>query len=106
MANFLDVIGALLDEGIEVTIKKHENRIWYDLNVTAKSHLWITQSKPGEIEYNMRYKEGKLDCTLTGVLDLARQARCGRDFMSSKWVELLCKHGFLKKKVVEVVTYE
>lgn len=106
MANFLDVIGVLLDEGIEITMKKHDGRVWYDLNVQAKSHLWITQNKPEEIEYHMRYQEGTLDCTLTGVLDLARQARCGRDFMSTSWLGLLSKHSFLTKKVVEVVTYE
>ena len=106
MNDFLPVLNVLLDEGIEITMKKFEGRIWYDLNTLAKSHLYITQGNSEEIEYNMRYEDGKIDCTLVGILALAKKSRCERDFMSSAWIELLLKHGFIKKKVVEVVSYE
>jgi hypothetical protein len=106
MTDFVDILNTLLDEGIEVTLRKKDGLVWYDMNVNAKSHLWVSPTINDEIKYHMRYKDGTTSSTLTSVLDLARQSRCGRDFMSHTWLEVLVKHGLLQKRVVETVTYE
>lgn len=106
MADFVDILDVLLDEGIEVTLRKKDGMVWHDMNVGAKSHLWISPTINDEIKYHMRYKDGTTSSTLTSVLDLARQSRCGRDFMSQNWLDVLVRYGLLRKHVVETVTYE
>ncbi len=106
MTDFVDILDALLDEGIEVTIRKKDGLVWYDMNVNAKSHLWISPTINNEIKYHMRYRDGTTSSTLTSVLDLARQSRYGRDYMSQQWLDVLVRHGLLRKHVTEMVTYE
>jgi hypothetical protein len=103
MTDFDNIIHYLLDEGIEITLRKNDGVLWYDLKTGAKSHLYISASVDG-MNYDMRYSKGNTHCDIDAVLCLAKQSRHNRDYMSYSWTTLLVKHELLKR--VETVTYE
>ena len=102
MKEFDNIIHYLLDEGIEITLRKKDDVLWYDLNTGAKQYLYISSSVDG-MNYDMRYSKGNTHCDIDAVLYLAKQSRTGRDYMSHPWVTLLVKHDLLRR--VETVTY-
>lgn len=107
---FDEMIDKLLDNGIEITLKKENGVVWYDLNTGMKSHLWIAKSpNPGGDETGItqgRYEhKGSFD-TWYDLLWEVRGCMHGRDFMHSAWRDLLVKEGVLKVIASTAVRYE
>ena len=109
---FEEMIDKLLDNDIEITLKKENGVVWYDLNTGMKSHLWISKSpNPGGDETAIsqgRYEHrGSID-TWSDLLDEVKGCLHGRDFMSADWQDLLVKEGRLtvKTKTTTTITYE
>lgn len=92
--NILDLVYELVNHNIEVTIcKNDELGIYYDLNLRAKSHMWLYE-KDERFYVHMRY--GVIE-EVGDVRDLCFQAvRCmhGRTFIDPQWASLILLHGF------------
>ena len=109
---FDEMIAKLLDNGIEIVLKKQDGVVWYDLQTMMKSDLLIAKSpNPGGDETAIskgRYgHEGSID-TWEGLMFEVKRCLHGRDFMSSAWQDLLVKEGYLtvKTTTTTTVTYE
>lgn len=107
---FDEMIDKLLDNGIEITLKKQDGVVWYDLNTGMKSHLWIAKSPdPGGDETAIakgRYGcKGSID-TWSDLLFEVKGCLHGRDFMHSAWKELLVKEDMLEVITTTTVRYE
>lgn len=107
---FEEIIDKLLDNGIEITLKKQDGVVWYDLNTGMKSHLWITKDEDYAdgpfAKYQARYDESG---TIRGWSDLmwvAKQCKYGYDFINTSWCELLVKEGMLQVITKTTVSYE
>ena len=101
--DFVDVIYYLLSEGIDITLKKIDGNVWYDLNTGMKSKLWIAPTTNGEFKFSTRYSEGVEELSIRHLLYLARHCLHGRDYMSSAWRNLLIKEGLIEVET-ETVT--
>lgn len=109
---FEEMIYKLLDNGIEITLKKQDGVVWYDLNTGMKSHLWIAKSpNPGGDETAIsqgRYDhKGSID-TWSDLLWEVKGCLHGRDFMAGSWQDLLVAEGMLKvtKTTTTTVNYQ
>jgi hypothetical protein len=109
---FDEMIAKLLDNGIEIVLKKQDGVVWYDLQTMMKSDLLIAKSYSlcgNEVVItNGRYgHEGAID-TWEGLMFEVKRGLHGRDFMSSAWQDLLVKEGYLtvKTTTTTTVTYE
>lgn len=100
-----DFIQTLVLNDIPVTMKRNnEVGFHFDLNIEAKSHLWVTYEY-GTWYAHTRYKEPEeFDPEdMNNLYSIAAGCLCGRDFMNYKWVELLCREGYIKKEVKTTV---
>lgn len=98
--DFVDIIDRLLNEGIEITLKKIDGNVWYDLNTGMKSHLWIAPATNGEFKFSTRYSEGVEELDINQLLHLARHCLHGRDYMNGNWQRLLEKEGLIETETV------
>lgn len=102
MSKFLDLIGKVLDQDIEVTLSKVDGVIQADLNFKAKSHGYLVEYD-GELKLLMRYG-GEHDVEderdLLRLFFLAYQMR---DFGSEQWLAWFEREGMIKK-TVETIT--
>jgi hypothetical protein len=108
---FEEMIAKLLDNGIEIVLKKQDGVVWYDLQTGMKSELLIAKSPNHGDETAIskgRYgHEGSID-TWDDLMYEVKNCLHGRDFMSSAWQDLLVKEGYLtvKTTTTTTVTYE
>lgn len=86
------LIKEIVTLGIEVTIKKcHQgtcnDRIVYDMDTQAKSHLYLEPIEDGKWIAHMRYDEFQVlnNPTLKDVIDLVKHCMHYRDFVNYNW---------------------
>jgi hypothetical protein len=107
---FEEMIDKMLDNGIEITLKKENGVVWYDLNTGAKSHLWVAKSpNPGGDETAIsqgRYGHKGSINTWSDLMWEVKDCLCGRDYMATNWEGLLAKEGILKVHTKTTTTYE
>lgn len=99
-----EILNRLLDEGLRITIYKSDNdSIIYDLNLMAKSDLYITPIDDNSILVEGRYQYmTKVITSYEYLLSTAVNHMCGRDFINDDWKRLLIKEGYLSiKEVIE-----
>lgn len=100
-----NVIDKLLDEGIEITLKKENGIIKYDLNTGMKSGMIISDGGYDTIRCEGRYERDTIVDTYRAVLWEVKLCLCGRDFMNYYWEKLLIKEGLLTKTITTQVSY-
>ena len=96
-----EVIDALLDLGLEITILKTPNGVRYDLNSNAKSHMYLFFKQDGNIAVETRYctmtlttKEKELGFVISELSYIATEdVMCGRDYCSYLFKGLINYHG-------------
>ena len=80
----------LVNAGIDITISRNGKLgIYFDLNLRAKSHMYLYKRGLGQWFVSMRYDE---EFPVDDVEDLKRLAvhgMHGRDFIDSNWAEFL-----------------
>lgn len=76
----------LVDAGISVTISKNQKLgVYFDLNLMAKSHMYLFKRGLGQWYVDMRYDQ---QFPVDDVQDLKRLARHGmhnRDYINADW---------------------
>lgn len=106
--NFEEIIDKLLDNGIEITVKKEDGIVWYDLNTQMKSELLIAKSpnKSEEVAITKgRYGPEGPVYSWDGLMSEVKSCLHGRSYMASSWEELLTKEGFLVVETTTVKSY-
>lgn len=98
--DFVDIIDRLLNEGIEITLKKIDGNVWYDLNTRMKSNLLISPTTNGEFKYSTRYVDGCEELDWDNLMQLAVKCLCGREYMAGDWHRLLEKEGLIETETV------
>lgn len=90
MIEIPDFIAEAIQAGIRPTIyfDKEKECIVYDMNLMAKSHMYIMLEGDTWYAY-MRYDEKHEVETVNDLKRLARHGMHGRDFISSDWAEFL-----------------
>ena len=105
---FQEIIDKLLDNKIEITLTRRDGKTIYDLNLQAKSHLYLYfDESDSEIHYEGRYDDKGLVDDYRDVLHVAKGYYSYREYASGLWMDLFVKEGFLRKsvEVKAVVTY-
>lgn len=96
--NVLEMFEYLVDNGIEVSLHKYSNGIYYaDLHSQAKSHLHVFEQN-GKVVFDMRYgiqeevsvEEDAEALVYQAACCFAYDCICGRSFGSQAW-DRLCK---------------
>lgn len=100
-----EIIGKLLDNGIEITLKKENGVIKYDLNTGMKSTLIISEGSFGTIKCESRYDHSSYADDYRDILHEVKYCLHGRDFMNQHWEKLLLKEGLLTKTITTEVSY-
>lgn len=100
-----EVLNKLLDEGIKVSLFKTEGMIKYDLNLQAKSGLYIYATKDDSIEVEGRSDYQKdIIHSYEELLDTAVHHMCGQNYVNLEWQQLLLKEGKLRiKTTTEII---
>ena len=89
MITIPDFIQEAIKGGIRVTVEKDAvHGIRFDMNLMAKSHMYIVQEK-GVWYAHMRYDEVHMIEDVSDLKRLARHGMHGRDFISADWAEFL-----------------
>lgn len=102
---FPEYVERLIDEGIEVTIKKNEKLgVYFDLNLRAQSHMHLYKSGDNW-RIAMRYGDDFEISGFDDLLERALDAYRARDFIGNEWLALLVKEGLLTQHVETNVTY-
>lgn len=96
--NVLEMFKTLVDHGIEVSLHKTSEDVYYaDLHTQAKSYLHVFE-KDGNVVFDMRYDKESSISADADVADIVNEAAscyayeciCGRDFGSPAW-DALCE---------------
>lgn len=96
--NVLEMLKGLIDCGIEVSLHKNAEGVYYaDLHTRAKSHLHVHETE-NEVVFSMRYgkneivdKDNDADAlTYHAASCYAYGCICGRSFGSADW-DAICK---------------
>lgn len=82
-----ELVDRLLDNRIEITLRKVQGLIRYDLNTGMKSGLEIW-SEGDLVHWEGRYSSGTVK-RWDDLIDVAANCMCGREFASSSWLSLL-----------------
>lgn len=88
MIEIPDFLEEIIDNGIQVLIYKNDGQIYFDLNLCAKSHMYlhkIDQDWFVEMRYNKRFKVATID----DLKKCARHGMHGREYIHSDWAKLL-----------------
>lgn len=98
------ILELALDNGVEVTMRKFDSEVVYDMDTMAKSHLYVKPKGEGVVCY------GRYDCEelVTDLEDFLYQVKgClhGRDYMNSNWVQILVKAGILEVRTQTTTTF-
>lgn len=102
MSKFLELIGKVLDQGIEVTLSKVDGLIQADLSFQAKSHGYLVEVDGG-LKLLMRYG-GEHDVEdEKDLLHHFLHAYRMRDFGSGEWISWCEREGLITKHV-ETIT--
>lgn len=88
---FMELVTALVLEGVEVTLKLDSGKVVADFNFNAKSEAVLHEREDGTLYVVGRYSTHDVDTVLDCVF-LFRNFLCGRDYGSSEWKELLVKY--------------
>ena len=112
MVNFNELISEMVKNDIAVMIFNDHGTVTYDIGTGAKSHLYIVNVDNDKIILKTRYNEPE-NLHLSIFLDpsealeyLTRKVKdtmCGREYVSSNWLQLMIKFG-LAKVVTETKT--
>ena len=109
-----ELLTYLLDNDIKLTLSSklnnsehclmpNEKLVYVDLNTNMKSHIYLYEYE-GSVYADMRYEQGVKIESLVDLLYCAKDAICGRDFMSYNWQDLLEKEGYIKVETKQVQT--
>lgn len=94
--NVLEMLEILIDNGIEVSLHKREDGVYFaDLHTRAKSHLHLSEQN-GEVIFDMRYEkrealsseEEPQALVYHAAACYAYQCICGRNFGGEAWDKL------------------
>lgn len=82
----------MVELGIRPTIEKHPDYgIGYNLNTMMKSHMFL-YLKDEQWHVAMRYDQDFIVEDIGDIAHYGRRAMCGRDYMSSDWINILEKY--------------
>lgn len=98
MNKLLDqLIDRLLDNRIEITLRKVQGTIHYDLNTGMKSGLeiWLNAD---QIHWEGRYSSGTIS-SWEDLIDVAADCMCGREYASTSWLKLLVDENKLIREI-------
>lgn len=101
-----EVVEQLIDEGIEVTLFKHEKHgLSFDLDSQTKSGMYLTLLDDGNMLVYGRYDEEELidDIHIIDLLIIFRRRYHAKGFGNHVWLELAVKYDVMK--VGKKVTY-
>ena len=98
MSNFLELIGKVLDQGIEVTLSKIDGVIHASLNFQAKSEGNLVEVD-GKLKLFMRYGEKHDVEDVQDLLHHFLRAYRMRDFGSDEWLAWCEREGLITKTV-------
>ena len=93
--SFQEMIEELVHRGIEVTLMKVNEHIWYNLNTGMKSHLWIRPGSFGVNFYEARYDESGTFTDLDELFQIAKNCMHGRDYLHHGWQKVLVEEGLI-----------
>ena len=103
LSNILSLISELVNEGIEVTIKRDRfGEVFADLNAETKSHMYLYTD--GTVRGRYGESEPVLEVQDVAHIFVERYGRRGSG--SERWVDLACRLGYLKKVVKTTVDVE
>jgi hypothetical protein len=103
--NLKNIIELLINNGIEITIKLHNDVVVYDVNTGAKSNLYL-EEKDGVIYAHTGYNPPKI---IEGFSDLfydVKDCMCRRDSINENWAKLLVKKDIMKRIETTSVKYQ
>ena len=99
--NVLKMIELLIDNGIEVSLHKRADGVYYaDLHTRAKSHLHVSEQQ-GKVVFDMRYGKQEIlppdedpeALVYHAAACFAYQCICGRSFGGEAWDKLCTELG-------------
>ena len=103
----MKLIRELVDEGVEVTLRRHSQGICADLNPQTKSGMYLFgESGTGLVECRGRYGENDVVSEVSDLVWIFADRYRGRGFGSEAWLNLAVRHGALTRKTETMVTYE
>jgi hypothetical protein len=82
----------LLDLGIQPQVWKKDGTIYWDLNLGAKSHMYLYERGNGNYFVDMRYGETHAVSCVKDLVCLAQHGMHGRDYIDMKWAVLIEMH--------------
>ena len=103
--NLKNIIELLIHNGIEITIKLHDDVIVYDVNTGAKSNLYL-EEKDGVFYAHTRYNQPKIIETFTDLFYEVKDCMYGRDYINTNWVKLLVKECIMERIETVSVSYK
>lgn len=89
------IIHKALDAGIEITLKKTDGNVFYNLNVQAKSGLEIKANDDGTVTCYGRYDYIETIESWEELLYEIKGCLHGRDYMNEDWITILSNEGVL-----------
>lgn len=107
---FLALIYECVDNGIDVTLTKRENKIVEKSGTTAICADLNPETKSGMYLYpNMvvtgRYDEVDTVETFYDLIGIFVSRYQSRGFGNSKWLDIAVRYGMMKKEIIEIVKY-
>ena len=107
MNDLMMLIHELVDEGIEVTLRKDSRGFHADLNSGTKSGMYLFGDPDGGLVVCCgRYDENDVVNDLKDLAWIFVERYRDRDYGSQAWLDLAVRRGVMQRKVHEVVTYE
>ena len=100
---FQEIINKLLDNEIEISVRKEDGVNWFNLNTGMKSDLSIAE-KDGEFLYAARYSSGSFE-TYRELLRLVSGCMQGRAYAHHRWLSLLVSEGLLEAQTSSETVY-
>lgn len=102
------LIKYIMRKGIEVKLELLGDRILYDVDTQAKSHLYLeyipeSDTFTGYGRYDM--VERGID-SIDSLIMAVKDCMHGRDFVNSTWVDIMVERGFATKKVKTIETID
>lgn len=86
----------LIEAGIDITIRKTEELgTYFDLNLMAKSHMYLYMNECSQWRVKMRYGEDLPVDTVEDLLTYAVEGMHHRSYINGNWDNLLKKRGYL-----------